>query len=102
MSAPSTPQQGDRFGRFSPAVSGIIITDPSWAYPAVLSAFWDANTEELVYENATLTDPEAVMGWHMLTDTIGRVRSDESGIGGGMYRFEVYGFGLKKLGVSIA
>ncbi|PPD74529.1 hypothetical protein GOBAR_DD28536 [Gossypium barbadense] len=36
---------------------------------------WDGNTEELVYLNASLTDPEVVMGWHMLTEfteTIGR------------------------------
>ncbi|KAG4120633.1 hypothetical protein ERO13_D11G156320v2 [Gossypium hirsutum] len=46
---------------------------------------WDGNTEELVYLNASLTDPEAVMGWHMLTEfteTIGRVRmtSQESAV----------------------
>ncbi|XVE78313.1 hypothetical protein DITRI_Ditri13aG0134600 [Diplodiscus trichospermus] len=46
---------------------------------------WDGNTEELVYVNATLTDPEAVMGWHTLTElteTIGRVRvtSQESAV----------------------
>ncbi|XP_022771668.1 transcriptional regulator STERILE APETALA-like [Durio zibethinus] len=38
---------------------------------------WDGNTEELVYVNTTLTDPEALRGWHMLTElteTIGRVR----------------------------
>ncbi|KAA3474752.1 transcriptional regulator STERILE APETALA-like [Gossypium australe] len=46
---------------------------------------WDGNTEELVYLNASLTDPEAVMGWHMLTkftEPIGRVRmtSQESAV----------------------
>ncbi|KAK5784261.1 hypothetical protein PVK06_038784 [Gossypium arboreum] len=29
---------------------------------------WDCNAEELVYLNASLTDPEAMMGWHMLTE----------------------------------
>ena len=46
---------------------------------------WDGNTEELVYVNLTLTDPEALMGWHMfteLTEPIGRVRvtSQESAV----------------------
>lgn len=38
---------------------------------------WNAVTEELVFVGGTLTDPEAVMGWHLLTeltDLIGRVR----------------------------
>ncbi|GMI70919.1 STERILE APETALA [Hibiscus trionum] len=41
---------------------------------------WDGNTEEMVYVNpliASLTNSEAVMGWHMLTEfiePIGRVR----------------------------
>ncbi|KAK3022467.1 hypothetical protein RJ639_046342 [Escallonia herrerae] len=39
---------------------------------------WDGNTEELVFVGGTLTDPEAVMGWHLLTEEltelIGRVR----------------------------
>ncbi|KAH6779381.1 Transducin/WD40 repeat-like superfamily protein, partial [Perilla frutescens var. hirtella] len=38
---------------------------------------WDGATEELLFVGGTLTDPEAVMGWHLLTemtDLIGRVR----------------------------
>lgn len=38
---------------------------------------WNGATEELVFVGGTLTDPEAVMGWHLLTemtDAIGRVR----------------------------
>ncbi|XP_043688407.1 transcriptional regulator STERILE APETALA [Telopea speciosissima] len=38
---------------------------------------WDGVTEELLYVGGTLTDPEAVMGWHMLTEwseSLGRVR----------------------------
>ncbi|KAI4308510.1 hypothetical protein L6164_031574 [Bauhinia variegata] len=38
---------------------------------------WDAQTEEPVFIGGTLTDPEAVMGWHMLTevtDPVGRLR----------------------------
>ncbi|XVE72550.1 hypothetical protein DITRI_Ditri11bG0047500 [Diplodiscus trichospermus] len=120
------PHHGDRFGRFSRAVSGIVIADPRLIFatldgdihvaiidgqpqarrahmgnvvddgalvdftgcrrwwvglyagvPGRAVHIWDGNTEELVYVNATLTDPEAVMGWHMLTElteTIGRVR----------------------------
>lgn len=46
---------------------------------------WDGNTEELVFVGGSLTDPEAVMGWHMLTELtefVGRVRvtSQESAI----------------------
>ncbi|XP_057767827.1 transcriptional regulator STERILE APETALA [Salvia miltiorrhiza] len=38
----------------------------------------NGETEELVFVGGTLTDPEAVMGWHLLTemtDLIGRVRA---------------------------
>ncbi|KAG6604913.1 Transcriptional regulator STERILE APETALA, partial [Cucurbita argyrosperma subsp. argyrosperma] len=38
---------------------------------------WDGNTEELVFVGGSLTDPEAVTGWHMLTEPtepVGRVR----------------------------
>ncbi|KAF7833081.1 transcriptional regulator STERILE APETALA [Senna tora] len=38
---------------------------------------WDAHTEELVFMGGSLTDPETVMGWHMLTELtepVGRVR----------------------------
>ncbi|GAB2274999.1 hypothetical protein Dimus_009767 [Dionaea muscipula] len=39
---------------------------------------WHAVSEELLFEGGTLTDPEAVMGWHMFTEWttefVGRVR----------------------------
>ncbi|XP_041997875.1 transcriptional regulator STERILE APETALA-like [Salvia splendens] len=38
---------------------------------------WNGETEELVSVGGSLTDPEAVMGWHMLTELtgiIGRIR----------------------------
>nr|GMD35321.1 transcriptional regulator STERILE APETALA-like [Ipomoea batatas] len=38
---------------------------------------WNSETEELVFVGGTLTDPEAVMGWHLLTELtelVGRVR----------------------------
>ncbi|URD84954.1 Transcriptional regulator STERILE [Musa troglodytarum] len=44
---------------------------------------WDAATEQLVYLGGTLTDPDAVLGWHMLIDlsspVVGRVRIVEPG-----------------------
>ncbi|CAL9767101.1 unnamed protein product [Musa acuminata subsp. burmannicoides] len=44
---------------------------------------WDAATEQLVYVGGTLTDPDAVLGWHMLIDlsspVVGRVRIVEPG-----------------------
>ncbi|RWV76886.1 hypothetical protein BHE74_00056554 [Ensete ventricosum] len=44
---------------------------------------WDAATEQLVYVGGTLTDPDAVLGWHMLIDlsspAVGRVRIVEPG-----------------------
>ncbi|CAI9765771.1 unnamed protein product [Fraxinus pennsylvanica] len=46
---------------------------------------WNSETEELVFVGGSLTDPEAVLGWHLLyelTDIIGRVRvtSHESAV----------------------
>ncbi|XP_075672354.1 transcriptional regulator STERILE APETALA [Castanea sativa] len=38
---------------------------------------WDSVTEELVYVNGSLTNPESVMGWHLLINEnqyVGRVR----------------------------
>ncbi|XP_008778313.1 transcriptional regulator STERILE APETALA [Phoenix dactylifera] len=43
---------------------------------------WDAETEQLVYVGGSLTDPDSVLGWRMLTDliaTVGRVRIAEPG-----------------------
>lgn len=43
---------------------------------------WDSNTEELLFVGWDLTDPEAVMGWHMLTELtefVGRVRATSHG-----------------------
>ncbi|OMO61795.1 hypothetical protein COLO4_33341 [Corchorus olitorius] len=128
------PHHRDRFGRFSRAVSGIVISDSRIIFatldgdiheaiidggpetrralmgnvvddgalvdftgcgrwwvglyagvPGRAFRIWNGNTGELVYVNTTLTDPEAVMGWHMLTElteTVGRVRvtSQESAV----------------------
>ncbi|XP_027061280.2 transcriptional regulator STERILE APETALA [Coffea arabica] len=48
---------------------------------------WNSETEELVFVGGSLTDPEAVMGWHLLTDQltefVGRIRvtSHEAAVG---------------------
>ncbi|KAE8690149.1 Transcriptional regulator STERILE APETALA [Hibiscus syriacus] len=139
------PHPRDRFGRFSRAVSGIIIKDPTIIFatldgdihvaiidgeplartahlgnvvndgalvdftgcgrwwvglyagvPGRAVHVWDGNTEELLYVNTNLTDPEAVIGWHTLTeltDTIGRVRvtSQESAVACTGLRYMVLG-----------
>ncbi|KAJ1415549.1 WD40/YVTN repeat-like-containing domain superfamily [Sesbania bispinosa] len=41
---------------------------------------WDAHTEQRVFVGGSLTDPESVLGWHMLTELtepVGRVRVTE-------------------------
>lgn len=43
---------------------------------------WDGNTEELVHVGGSLTDPDAVVGWHMLAELAGpagRVKFSDSG-----------------------
>ncbi|KAL8502451.1 hypothetical protein ACS0TY_021550 [Phlomoides rotata] len=120
------PQHRDRLGRFSSAVSGIILSDNRLVFatldgdihmtlingvnplrrahlgdvvndgalidfsgcnrwwvglyagvPGHAFHIWNSETEELLFIGGTLTDPEAVMGWHLLTeltDIIGRIR----------------------------
>ncbi|KAK4431865.1 Transcriptional regulator STERILE APETALA [Sesamum alatum] len=121
------PEHRDRLGRFSSAVSGIILSDfrivfatldgdihmavidngdmtlrrahlgdvvnhgaladfsgcDRWwvglyaGVPGHAFRIWSNETEELLFVGGTLTDPQAVMGWHLLTeltDLIGRVR----------------------------
>ncbi|KAJ6723838.1 TRANSCRIPTIONAL REGULATOR STERILE APETALA [Salix koriyanagi] len=147
------PQHHDRLGRFSRAVSGIIITAARLVFATldgdihvaavnnnanprrarlgeVLSdgalvdftgrgrwwvglyaglpgrAFrvWDGITEEPLFEGGSLTDPEAVMGWHTLTELtefVGRVRvtSQESVVACTSSRLVV--FDLRNLGVIL-
>ncbi|XP_019162788.1 PREDICTED: transcriptional regulator STERILE APETALA-like [Ipomoea nil] len=120
------PHYRDRLGRFSSAVSGIILSDTRLVFasqdgdihvvvignpglprrahlgdvvndgalvdfsgchqwwvglyagvPGRAFHVWDGESEELVFVGGTLTDPEAVMGWHLLTELtapVGRVR----------------------------
>ena len=42
---------------------------------------WNGETAELLFVGGSLTDPDAVLGWHMFTDTegmVGRVRFSDS------------------------
>eukprot|EP01018_Ginkgo_biloba_P020112 Gb_09541 [translate_table: standard] len=44
---------------------------------------WDASTEELVFNGGDITDPDALRGWHLLTEQaerIGRVRIGDDGL----------------------
>ncbi|KAG6421202.1 hypothetical protein SASPL_117752 [Salvia splendens] len=121
------PQHRDRLGRFSSAVSGIILSDSRLVFatldgdihmaavntasplrrahlgdvvndgalvdfagchrwwvglyagsvPGRAFHIWNGETEELLFIGGTMTDPEAVMGWHLLTEMtgiIGRIR----------------------------
>ncbi|CAN6571438.1 unnamed protein product [Malus baccata var. baccata] len=120
------PHLRDRLGRFSRAVTGIVITDFTLIFAtldgdihvAVINGpqvtrrahlgdvvndgvlvdftgserwwvglyagvpgrtfhIWDGLTEQLTFVGGTLSDPEALMGWHMLTEmteAVGRVR----------------------------
>ncbi|KAF3617397.1 Transcriptional regulator STERILE APETALA [Capsicum annuum] len=120
------PQQRDRLGRYSRAVSGIILTDENLVFasldgdihvvviggaapprrahlgdvvndgalvdftgcdrwwiglyagvPGRAFHIWNSETEELIFVDGDLTDPEAVTGWHLLTELtelVGRVR----------------------------
>ncbi|KMT02235.1 hypothetical protein BVRB_9g206260 [Beta vulgaris subsp. vulgaris] len=50
---------------------------------------WDADSEELLFMGGSLTDPESVMGWHMLTEIrptefVGRIRVASQGLAVGV------------------
>nr|APA46452.1 hypothetical protein [Capsella rubella] len=120
------PPLRDRFGRFSRAVSGIVISNSRLTFatmdgdihvaeidgvghtrtayagdivndgalvdfagcgrwwvglfagvPGRAFHIWDCNSEETTFVGGSLTDPEAVMGWHTLTElttSLGRIR----------------------------
>ncbi|GMP53162.1 hypothetical protein CsSME_00018716 [Camellia sinensis var. sinensis] len=138
------PLQRDRLGQFSPAVSGIILSDTHIIFasldgdihvsltnnavptrrshlgdvvndgalvdftgcnrwwvglyagvPGRAFHVWNGDTEELVFVGGSLTDPEAVMGWHLLTELtgfVGRVRltSHESAVASTSLRVIVF------------
>ncbi|CAI9779676.1 unnamed protein product [Fraxinus pennsylvanica] len=65
---------------------------------------WNSETEELIFVGGSLTDPEAVMGWHLLnelTNLIGRVRvtSHESAVA--CTNVRVMAFDLRNVGIIL-
>lgn len=66
---------------------------------------WNSETEELVFIGGTLTDPEAVMGWHLLTemttDLIGRVRVTSHDNAVACTSLRVIAFDLQNQGVVL-
>ncbi|CAN4101476.1 unnamed protein product [Withania somnifera] len=122
------PQQRDRLGRYSRAISGIILSDENLVFasldgdihvvvinraasasprrvhlgdvvndgalvdftgsdrwwvglyagvPGRAFHIWNSETEELIFVDGDLTDPESVTGWHLLTELtelVGRIR----------------------------
>ncbi|KAL3629605.1 hypothetical protein CASFOL_026827 [Castilleja foliolosa] len=147
------PQHRDRLGRFSSAVSGIVLSDARLVFatldgdihmaaivggtplrrahlgdvvndgalvdfsgcdrwwvglyagvPGHAFRIWNSSTEELVFVGGTLTDPEAVMGWHLLTeltDLIGRVRVTSHDTAVACTSLRVVAFDLRNQGVVL-
>ncbi|KAL3623924.1 hypothetical protein CASFOL_032740 [Castilleja foliolosa] len=65
---------------------------------------WNSVNEELVFVGGTLTDPEAVMGWHLLTeltDLIGRVRVTSHDTAVACTSLRVVSFDLRNQGVVL-
>ncbi|XP_068669039.1 transcriptional regulator STERILE APETALA-like [Aristolochia californica] len=66
---------------------------------------WDAHTEELVFVGGSLTDPEAVLGWHLLTELterVGRVRvSSATDSGVACTGMKVIAFDLQQHGLLL-
>ncbi|KAI3695373.1 hypothetical protein L1987_78370 [Smallanthus sonchifolius] len=58
----------------------------------------NSNTEELVFIGGTLTDPDAVFGWHLLIDLsehVGRIRITNDDLAVGFTRGRVIAFNLR-------
>ncbi|GAV86754.1 WD40 domain-containing protein [Cephalotus follicularis] len=144
----------DRIGRFSRAVSGIVINDSTLVFatldgdihvavidggaqpprrahlgdvvndgalvdftgcgrfwvglyagpPGRAFHVWDSNTEEVVFVDGSLTDPEAVMGWRMLTElteSVGRIRVTSLGFAVACTSSRVMVFDLRNPGLIL-
>ncbi|XP_047310002.1 transcriptional regulator STERILE APETALA-like [Impatiens glandulifera] len=66
---------------------------------------WNGESEELIFVGGTLTDPEAVMGWHLLTDLtefVGRVRVTNQELAIACTSLRVIVFDLGNLGFIIS
>ncbi|KAL1210217.1 Transcriptional regulator STERILE APETALA [Cardamine amara subsp. amara] len=147
------PPLRDRFGRFSRAVSGIVISDSRLTFatmdgdihvaeieggvhtrtayagdivndgalvdftgcgrwwvglfagvPGRAFHIWDCNSEETTFIGGTLTDPEAVMGWHTLTElttSLGRLRISGGETAVACTRWKIMVIDLRNQGVII-
>ncbi|KNA08475.1 hypothetical protein SOVF_162280 [Spinacia oleracea] len=67
---------------------------------------WDANSEDLVFMGGSLTDPDSVMGWHMLTEIrptefVGRIRVAPQGLALGLTSLRALVLNLEE-GVSVS
>ncbi|OVA20152.1 WD40 repeat [Macleaya cordata] len=65
---------------------------------------WDDETEELVFVGGTLTDPEALLGWRLLTELtepLGRVRVSNRDIAVACTGVRVMAFDLQNLGLVL-
>ncbi|KAG9443500.1 hypothetical protein H6P81_014840 [Aristolochia fimbriata] len=66
---------------------------------------WDAHTEQVVFVGGSLTDPEAVLGWHLvteLTEPVGRVRvSSATDAGVACTGVKVIAFDLQQHGLLL-
>lgn len=65
---------------------------------------WDSVSEELLFVGGSLTEPESVMGWHMLTDLtefVGRVRVTNQESAVACTRVRLIVFDLRNLGVIL-
>ncbi|GAB4851926.1 hypothetical protein Ancab_039295, partial [Ancistrocladus abbreviatus] len=66
---------------------------------------WDSGSEELLFVGGTLTDPEAVMGWHMLTEWttefVGRVRVTNQELAVACTGLRVLVFDLRNQGIIL-
>ncbi|XP_024007533.1 transcriptional regulator STERILE APETALA [Eutrema salsugineum] len=148
------PPLRDRFGRFSRAVSGIVISDSRLVFatmdgdihvaamdgigghtrtayagdivndgalvdftgcgrywvglfagvPGRAFHIWDCNSEETTFVGGSLTDPEAVMGWHTLTElttSLGRLRISGGETAVACTRWRIMVIDLRNQGVII-
>ncbi|CAN8323551.1 unnamed protein product [Cochlearia groenlandica] len=148
------PPLRDRFGRFSRAVSGIIVSESRLVFatmdgdihvtdidgvgntrtaytgdivndgalvdfagcgrwwvglfagvPGRAFHIWDSNTEETTFVGGSLTDPEAVMGWHTLTElttSLGRLRISGGETAVACTRWRIMVIDLRNQGVIIS
>ncbi|KAL2938561.1 Transcriptional regulator STERILE APETALA [Bienertia sinuspersici] len=67
---------------------------------------WDAESEELLFMDGSLTNPESVMGWHMLTEIrptefVGRIRIVPHGLAVGATSLRALVLDLDQQGVVV-